>query len=573
MGAHSSRKLLIALFAFAVGLSGCASAGGGASGGSRNLIVRAELAPLDAEELDGEQAVQRLRSLWLRDQPVVYADGARTTLDRYQADEIESIQYLDPLDAERRYGTGHSGGAIIVTTRLAGGGGGLDINSLLAGGGGGSALEQGETPRNTDNTRAADDALDAGEDADDPNQARMHFQQALAAAQAAITEDSRNPLAHRLAALANLELGDYVQAGEHFDQAQQLRPIYEFEDAGIREQAYINQYQAASPLLQQGAYEEAAVYLENADAVYHGRPEAKITLAQIYAALRDPDMAIQKMDEVDAFFQSQAFADIDDETRADWSAMADGFDLMKAQVLADAGRFEEAVVEYRALVAANPNDVALQQDLGAILMQMGETEQALDVYRGLVGRPGLDSDGLTRIGLGFYQADEFDEAAQALGRAAEVSPMDRDAIEWWARALLADSAFAEIPDVADRWVELDPQSRQGHLILAQAANMAGDSPRAAAAVQRVEALEFSVDNLQMTRSRGVGVDVSGAVQNISMNQGQSVTLDFTFYSPSGSALGTASVPVTVGEQGMNEVFQVQFDTTEPVGGYSYEVGG
>jgi tetratricopeptide (TPR) repeat protein len=435
-------------------------------------------------------------------------------------------------------------------------------------------VEQGESPRNTTNTRAAEDQLDAGEDADDPAEARSHYRMALTSAQAAIAEDARNPLAYRLAAIASLSLEDFQAAGEYFDQAQELRPVYQFEDVGRREQAYIDQYQLASPLLPEGAYEQAAVYLENADAVYgKGRPEAKITLAQIYASLRQHDKAVEKIDGVEAFLASPIMEDIDEETAANWRGQAEGFPLMKAQVLADAGRFEQAVVQYRALIAADPDDLDLQQDVAAILMEMGNTEEALPLYTALASRPGLDSDGLSRIGLGFYQAEQYDQAAATLGRAVEVSPMDRDALEWWARALMADSAFAQIPPVAERWLALDPQSQQGLAILAQSANVSGDTPAAAAAIQRMQALQFSVDNLQMTRRRGGGADVSGAVSNKTLSQGANVTLIFTFYADGGRPLGTVSHTVAAAAQGMNQVFQLGFDSAEAVGGYGYTVGG
>lgn len=449
-------------------------------------------------------------------------------------------------------------------------GGGLDVDDLMAEA---RDIERGEDPRETANTEAADNHLDAGDDAEDDAQARQHYQLAVTSAEAAVAEDPTNPLAHRLLAIAHLALDNYQQAGGAFDRAAELRPIYEFEDVGLRENAYIDQYQTASPLLGTGDYQQAAVYLENADAVYHGRPEAKITLAQIYASTREHDLAIQKIDEVEAFLSSEAMADIDEETAANWRSQAEGFPLMRAQILADAGRFEEAAASYRELIATSPSDVELRQDLAAILMQVGDTEEALTVYRDLAELPGLSGDGLSRIGLGFYQADQYAEAAATLERAADMNPMDRDAIEWWARALMADSAWAEVPAVTQQWIELDPQSQQAMAILAQAANQNGDTPLAAQTIQRVQALEFSVDNLQMRRYPNGGAEVSGTVANRSLQQGEQVTLVFTFYGESGTPLGDVLHTVAVGGEGMNEVFQLQFDSAELVGGYSYEVGG
>lgn len=52
--------------------------------------------------------------------PVVYLDGVRVeswTLQSVQREELETMRYVDPTTANLRYGLGHQGGAIVVTTR------------------------------------------------------------------------------------------------------------------------------------------------------------------------------------------------------------------------------------------------------------------------------------------------------------------------------------------------------------------------------------------------------------------------------------------------------------------------
>ena len=67
MRAHSPRMLVLFVFALALGLAGCASAGGSGdrpAGATQNRIVQAELEPLG--QIDAYQAVQRLRPRWLQ---------------------------------------------------------------------------------------------------------------------------------------------------------------------------------------------------------------------------------------------------------------------------------------------------------------------------------------------------------------------------------------------------------------------------------------------------------------------------------------------------------------------------
>lgn len=126
MRATTSRRQFIFTMASAVGLGACASSGGGSSrpaGSSSTRIVRAELEPLG--QMSALQAIERLRPRWTQsragDSPVLYVDGARRSsvndLQSIRLNDVEQMEYMSSGDATTRYGTGHAGGAIMVTTR------------------------------------------------------------------------------------------------------------------------------------------------------------------------------------------------------------------------------------------------------------------------------------------------------------------------------------------------------------------------------------------------------------------------------------------------------------------------
>ena len=126
MRVQSSKRLLVLALALALGAAGCASGGGGASrpaGASSNRIVQAELDALP--QMNALLAIERLRAQWLRtrsgDPPQLYVDGARrgnvSNLTSMLTTEISQIERLSASDATNRFGTGHAGGAILVTTR------------------------------------------------------------------------------------------------------------------------------------------------------------------------------------------------------------------------------------------------------------------------------------------------------------------------------------------------------------------------------------------------------------------------------------------------------------------------
>ncbi len=126
----ASALLLFALLA--VGAVGCATRGSG-EGGSRsgtNVLEREQFAEL--HYADAYEIVARLRPRWLRARgfgtlrdssanlPVVYRDdrllGELDRLRDIDFDTVVRIEYIGASDSTTRFGTGHSGGVILVTT-------------------------------------------------------------------------------------------------------------------------------------------------------------------------------------------------------------------------------------------------------------------------------------------------------------------------------------------------------------------------------------------------------------------------------------------------------------------------
>lgn len=435
---------------------------------------------------------------------------------------------------------------------------------------GGTTLRQGERPRDDEDTRAAQRALEQAQDMPEEAQAETLYMQALTSARAAIAADSTNPLAYRLAGEAAIGAGDYQQADTYLERADSLRPIYQIETEGIREQAWLSLYNEAAPLVSQGKYEEAARIFEDANAIYDARPEVMITLGQIYAQLREHDKALENLNRAQALVESDRMQQIDSATAASWRESAEAIPLTKASVLADAGRFEEAATIFRQLHDQDPTDVEMARNLAAMLVQMGNTEEAFQVYDDLLNRPGLSSADLYNIGVGFYQGSDYERAAQAFRKAADASPNDRDAIEMWARSLQIDSAYAEVPAAAERWIELDPNNQNAYLILAQAVNQTGDSQRASELVSQIEALQVTVSDLQLSRSRE-GASATGSLVNKLLDPGTNVTLNFTFYDTSGNQVATASKSVSVGATDSPTSFQVDATASTPIAGYGYTI--
>jgi tetratricopeptide (TPR) repeat protein len=102
--------------------------------------------------------------------------------------------------------------------------------------------------------------------------------------------------------------------------------------------------------------------------------------------------------------------------------------LRHAIALHQAGHVEQAIPEYRAYLAAHPENVDARSNLGAALATTGRYEDAVAEYRSaLKGRPG-DTRIRLNLALAFYKAGRISDAASELSALHAVNPANRQAI-------------------------------------------------------------------------------------------------------------------------------------------------
>jgi len=118
-----------AWFVALLGIAGCAMPRPEATPpiASRDLLTGEEIRGTTAT--DAFEAILLLRPGYLRrhgvsyvdSSPVVYIDGIRASDPReahgVRAAAIADIVFLNPRDATIRYGTGHTGGAVLISTK------------------------------------------------------------------------------------------------------------------------------------------------------------------------------------------------------------------------------------------------------------------------------------------------------------------------------------------------------------------------------------------------------------------------------------------------------------------------
>lgn len=122
---------LMSLLTVAALAQGCSSSGERGQRGSGPVIEADAIAQISVN--DAYQIVQNLRPAWLRtrgtisiqnpraSEAVVYLDGLSYgdlgSLRQISAGDVERMEYISASDATTRFGTGHAGGIIMVTTK------------------------------------------------------------------------------------------------------------------------------------------------------------------------------------------------------------------------------------------------------------------------------------------------------------------------------------------------------------------------------------------------------------------------------------------------------------------------
>ena len=88
----------------------------------------------------------------------------------------------------------------------------------------------------------------------------------------------------------------------------------------------------------------------------------------------------------------------------------------------------------------------------------------------------------------------------------------------------------------------------------------------------IENLSFIVSDLQLRRLGNGGAEVRGSLVNKNLEEGDVINLRFIFYSDDGAPIGSVVETIAAGQIDRTQVFNLQFDSAEQVGGYGYTPG-
>ncbi len=169
--------------------------------------------------------------------------------------------------------------------------------------------------------------------------------------------------------------------------------------------------------------------------------------------------------------------------------------LSAARELEDAGDLAGAVTVYEEILAEDPDDLAVLNELAVDLLVLQEYDRALPVQERIVA---LDSDDAqTRVELGFNylnHQDRPEDAVRVLGEAVEIEPSAQYLV-FLAQAQIATDAVADAETTLRRAIEADPSYPNSYRVLAMLLTSTGQDTAAEAVRQEALAQGITLESV------------------------------------------------------------------------------
>jgi len=437
---------------------------------------------------------------------------------------------------------------------------------------GGEVLEEGIRPRDNSHTRSADLALTQAQSTTDEAVIQQRFQEALVAALDGITADAENPKSYYQAGQAYVGLNDFIGADSMLTKAEELHPRYVLETEPWRERGWANAYNEGIIPMNSGDLEAAAELFEQAGAIYQGRPEALLQLGSVNSQMDRIDEAVDAYRQAMAMLEESREEDLADTINAPiweqhWEIATTGL----GQTLTFAERYQDAADLYGKLLEEDPSNTTLTGNLANNLSELGMPDSVQALYDHLLSDPDLGERDFFNAGVGLYQIENYEGAARAFSRAAEMNPFNRDARLNLAQTLSLSEKFEELIPAARALIEVDPRNALGWIFLTRAFSETEQTEEANRIFTEYQAIGYEIEDLGMRPGPDGGAIISGSLKNTSLEPGTTVSLRFHFGGSDNTEIGTVDIQVQAGDVDQFQVFQGEFVSSEMVTGYLYEV--
>ena len=382
---------------------------------------------------------------------------------------------------------------------------------------------------------------------------------ALTEAWEAITADldSDNPVVALLAAQIQIGLGSFEEAEGFLDRYDELSPP----ECAMHGEA--QRYNGWVRLYNQGVTAYGAADSDAALTAFMLANEFKPDLrtysnaALLQSQLGDNAGAIET-------YQAALTADIPD---ADPEALRSTVRGLGDMLMAE-GRGAEAVQTYSDYLAMYPDDVVIQIRYAGVLADRGQTEESGAIYAETLQRTDLTYDQWLEVGVGFYNAQNFEDAATAFGNARGGNPYNKEAMENYVNASIQSGRPGPVIALADTLTQWYPYDALSHQLHFQALGRANMNDRAMEVMGEEQELPISVTFAQMAAVADGRYSVRVSFTNRSASGTLQINFEFL------DAAGQVATEHTATFDADSGGFDFEIQAGVPLAGFRYgTIGG
>ena len=392
--------------------------------------------------------------------------------------------------------------------------------------------------------------------------------QALDLLEQGMEADPGNPIHFFLAGSAEAMLGRWSRADQLFREAERLYPAYELDIEPRRESAWAEAFNAGLDALDQGDLDGTEEAWRGAVVVFSLRPEAHQSLASLLASEgRYVEAAEALRDALEGLSGLPATRVLTEEEVAERNAEKVALEDTLGEYLLMGDQFAEAEPLLRRRVERDPGNVQARGDLAAVLMDLGRSDEAREVYAELLADPNVQGAVLFSLGIASFRAGRFDQASEIFAEVVERQPYSRDAWFNYTNALFASEDWEEITRRGDRLLDTDPLSETVAIIRARAHLELGEEEAARQYLEQIITAPLFLEGLQLS-AQATETLVQGRVVGNLEEGGRELRVRFHFIEE-GVELGSQILDLRAPPEGESTPFQVRWPGRATA--YRYEV--
>jgi tetratricopeptide (TPR) repeat protein len=298
--------------------------------------------------------------------------------------------------------------------------------------------------------------------------------------------------------------GDIGGVDSAFTKALKLQPQCELDINQIRQNNWAQLAKPAFDLQQQGKTEEALALFRDAHRIFYTLPHVASNMGVLFANSGRDDSA--------AVYFGKAFEIAEEGAKSDTSLIADrnsnGLNLAIMYQRLD--KNAEAVPVLRKLVAWDPTNTDARKMLSQAFRGAGMVDSANALDNAMISEmssrnlDSLEVGDLMAIGVSAFNAQKYDQAVDAFGKAAQRNPYSRDAIYNLANAYLAQKNNEKLVETAAKLVAIEPMNEDVYRLLGSGHKALKHDDEVLKAAEKLVGLQI---NLEMT---GFAIGRNGA---------------------------------------------------------------